>query len=129
MAAIIHPIAEYVLLAVGLILCTLLFFTLKQDLYRVSRRLATQQQKLGASVEQLRAEISAMKTSLGEVEKKAGELPQLSPPRPGMNTARRTQVLRMFHRGEQPEQIAAALGLAQGEVDLLLKVHQAAQSA
>jgi DNA-binding NarL/FixJ family response regulator len=46
-----------------------------------------------------------------------------------MNTSRRSQVLRMHRRGERPEQIAAALGLPQNEVDLLLKLQRASQSA
>jgi hypothetical protein len=43
--------------------------------------------------------------------------------RPGMNLSRRSQALRLARRGESPEQIASILGLATGEVRLLLKIH------
>jgi hypothetical protein len=37
---------------------------------------------------------------------------------------RRSQVLRLHHRGEGPDQIAAALGVPVNEVDLMLKVNK-----
>ncbi len=43
--------------------------------------------------------------------------------RPGMNLSHRSQALRLARRGESPEQIASILGLATGEVRLLLKIH------
>jgi len=45
-------------------------------------------------------------------------------PRPGMNLAKRTQVLRMHRLGEAPEKIATTLELPLQEVQLLLKVHR-----
>ena len=125
----VHPLAEYVLLAAGLVLCTFLFITLKQDIQRIHKRYSERQQLLQHSIRELTAEIDAVKSVLKKVEEKAGALPQLHPPKPGMNVSRRTQVLRMYRRGERPEQIAAALSLAQNEVDLLLKVHQAVHPA
>ena len=52
--------------------------------------------------------------------------PTVSPARlrPGMNLSRRSQVLRLYRRGETPEQIASALAAPAGEVRLLLKVHR-----
>jgi hypothetical protein len=44
--------------------------------------------------------------------------------RPGMNLSRRSQALRLFRRGETPEQIASSLRMPAGEVRLLLKVHR-----
>ena len=49
--------------------------------------------------------------------------PSAVPVRPGMNLSRRSQALRLARRGESPEQIASRLGLATGEVRLLLKIH------
>jgi hypothetical protein len=40
-----------------------------------------------------------------------------------MNLNWRSQALRLARRGELPEQIASRLGLASGEVRLLLKIH------
>jgi len=49
--------------------------------------------------------------------------PSAVPLRPAMNLSRRSQALRLARRGEAPEQIASRLGLATGEVRLLLKIH------
>ncbi len=127
MNTLIHPLLQYVFLTAGLVLCTFLFLTLKQDLQRLRRRETGRQLRLEETLEQLRREIVAIQRGLADVEAKAATFPQFSPPKPGMNTSRRSQVLRMHRRGERPEQIAAALGLPQNEVDLLLKVQQAVQ--
>ncbi len=44
--------------------------------------------------------------------------------RPGLNLSKRSQALRMHRRGENAEQIAAALQVPRQEVDLLVKVHR-----
>ena len=46
-----------------------------------------------------------------------------------MNLTRRSQVLRMARRGDNPEQIAAELGLPENEVQLLLKVQKILNTA
>ena len=46
------------------------------------------------------------------------------PLRAGINLSRRSQALRLYRRGETPEQIAASLMVPTGEVRLLLKVHR-----
>lgn len=42
----------------------------------------------------------------------------------GINLSRRSQALRLYRRGETPEQIASSLMVPTGEVRLLLKVHR-----
>jgi hypothetical protein len=74
-------------------------------------------------------QIAAVHNSLEQLDKRTGELPQMSPPVPGMNVTRRIQALRLHRRGERPEQIAAALGIARGEVDLLLKMQRRSTAA
>ena len=44
--------------------------------------------------------------------------------RSGINLSRRSQALRLYRRGETPEQIASSLMVPTGEVRLLLKVHR-----
>ena len=122
---LIHPLLEYILLAIGLILCTLLFITLKQDLLRMRNFNAKQQQLMNNEILKVKQELNAAKQLLGDVKENTVVFPQLPPPKQGLNTNHRGQVLRMHRRGERPEQIAAALSLPQNEVDLLLKVHQA----
>jgi hypothetical protein len=123
---LVPPLLGFTLLAIGLALCTFLFITLKQDILRMHRFNKQQRELLEKTIRELGGQIGVVKLALKDVERKAGEHPQLSPPKPGMNASRRTQVLRMYRRGERPEQIAAALSLPQNEVDLLLKVSEQA---
>jgi len=118
-----------VLLAAGIALCAFLFLSLKQELRLLRKRHLEQTQLADHLARQLRSEIAHLKRVLVEVDGKASQLPQLSPPRPAMNTTRRSQILRMNRRGERPDQIAAALGVPKGEIDLLLKIDQATKIA
>lgn len=122
------PVFPSGLLAIGLGFCTFLFVTLKLDLQRVHKHHADIEARLEGLLRDSSSEIDAVKSGLKSVEEKAGALPQVSAPKPGMNMTRRSQVLRMHRRGERPEQIAAALNLPLNEVELLLKVHQAANA-
>ncbi len=63
---------------------------------------------------------------LQEAEERSKEPAPPPTARASLNLSKRTQAARMFRRGEQPEQIAAALSLPRSEVDLLLKVQKAA---
>ena len=128
MDVIASPVFPCGLLAIGLGFCTFLFVTLKQDLQKVHKHHADIEGRLESLLRDSSSEIDAVKSGLKSVEEKAGALPQMSAPRPGMNMSRRSQVLRMHKRGERPEQISAALNLPLNEVELLLKVHQAANA-
>ncbi len=129
MSEIVLTVLASLLLAIGLALCTYLFVTLKQEVHQLRKETRNQPHELRGELDILRDELDHLRRDVAELDRRTGEIPQLAPPRPGMNTSRRSQVLRMHRRGERPEQIATALGIAQGEVDLLLKVHQAAQPA
>jgi len=60
-----------------------------------------------------------------ESERSAFESAPLAVPvRSGINLSRRSQALRLYRRGETPEQIASSLMVPTGEVRLLLKVHR-----
>jgi hypothetical protein len=48
--------------------------------------------------------------------------------RSGINLSRRSQALRLHRRGEQPAEIAVALGIPVQEVQLLIKVHEIVMS-
>jgi hypothetical protein len=114
-----------VLLTAGLGLCTYLFVSLKQDLHRIGKRFNDLRTTSEMQIESLRGELDSFRKTQEDLDRRTGELPQLASPIPGMNTSRRTQALRMHRRGERPEQIAAALGIARGEIELLLKMQEA----
>jgi hypothetical protein len=77
-------------------------------------------------------EIGELQKRLAELDARQRETELHAPPvevsmvpvRPGMNLSRRSQALRLYRRGETPEQIAGALAAPTGEVRLLLKIHR-----
>ena len=81
-----------------------------------------------------RAFRAAMESTIAELRvriEEARTLPACDPSPPvnlmavqGMNLTARTKALRMHRRGETPSGIAAALGVSQEEVELLLKLDQ-----
>jgi len=123
-----HPAFAYGLLTVAVGLCVYLFITAKQDLHRIHSAHAAAETRLVTALERVEADLASLRRSVGEVAIKASALPQMVAPKSGMNISRRAQVLRMHKRGEQPEQIAAALGVAFNEVELLLKLSRDAMT-
>jgi hypothetical protein len=115
-----NPIVFYVLMALGLGSCLTLFVTLKREI-RAGRR---RQEAFDAAIGQLSAEIGELREKVLENEARAAVLVAPTPPRSGVNLSTRSQVLRMFRRGAANQQIAAALGVPEKEVELLLKVQR-----
>ena len=95
-------LAECLLALAGMGACVWLFVLMKAELRGASRR----------------------SRNRAEAEKQTGLLVPPPATRSGFNLSKRSQAIRMSRRGETPSQIAAALELPQGEVDLLLKVHR-----
>ena len=116
------------LLAAGLAAAAGLFFGLKRDISRLSLRRRRGDETLAQSLDQLRRELDALRAGAAEFDRRLRELPPPAADRE-MDPVHRAQVLRMHRRGERPEQIAAALGLPLGEVDLLLKLHRISDAA
>lgn len=114
----------YLLFVAGLGLCLYLFVTLKREIWTLEARWRRKHSGLEDAIRLMGAEIEDLKTRLQEAEERAGLLVAPTPPRSGLNLSKRTQALRMFHRGESPEQIAAALSIPENEVQLLLKVNR-----
>lgn len=81
------------------------------------------------ALEKLRWDVQSAAETCRRLERAIEALPSAAPPRPGLNLSRRFQALRLYRRGERPEQIAAALGVPVREIELLIKVHQIAADA
>jgi hypothetical protein len=108
----------YLILAASLAGNLLLFFSLKREILGLRAR----HRELSARLQA--AEDAAEKKE----ELRAETLP--APPRPGFNLNTRVQVMRLWRQGEQPERIAALLGMPSKEVELLIRVRRmAAESA
>jgi len=119
---LLSPGLPSVVLTAGLIVCIVLFLSIKVDLYR---RLAgsAQDERLAQTVDSLSAAFEQIRERLDEPE----PAPTMTwSGSPAVNLTRRGQVLRLFRRGDSSRQIASSLGMRKGEVDLIIKVHQMA---
>jgi len=112
---------SYILQAASSLICLLLFLSLKREIQRLRSRLARQD---------VTDRLDAMNARLENAEQRAtAPIASPAPSRPSLNLSKRSQVNRLFKRGEPVETIAATLGLPRREVELLLKVQKAAQAA
>jgi len=117
---LLSPGLPWVVLAAGLIVCIVLFLSIKVDLHRRpagsvhGERMAQTVDSLSAAFEQIRERLD--EPAPPPTVTWSGSL--------AVNLTRRGQVLRLFRRGDSSRQIASSLGLRRGEVDLIIKVHQ-----
>ncbi|MGE5567846.1 MAG: hypothetical protein ACM3S5_02310 [Rhodospirillales bacterium] len=120
-----NALTFYTLLAVSLGLCLHLFVTLKREIQAGRRKQAA----LEAALDRMNSGIGEVSAKLAETEERTMMLVAPPPPRAGMNLGTRSQALRMWRRGNTPQQIAAALGIPEKEVELLVKVQRIVMEA
>jgi hypothetical protein len=119
---LLSPGLPYVVLGAGLIVCIVLFLSLKLELRRRAGA-AGGRSRMEETVDGLSVAFEQIRARLEEAVPPPAVFPGWSG-NPSINLNRRGQVLRLFRRGDPPRQIASALGMRQGEVDLIIKVHQ-----
>jgi hypothetical protein len=119
-----HPAGYYTLLGLGLVACVQLFVTLKREIWLLNSRLAEKQQALDQAMQRVERTACEISQRLSAAEERAGVLVPPAPPSSGLNLSKRSQALRMSRRGDAPQHIAAALGVCENEVKLLLKIHR-----
>jgi hypothetical protein len=124
MHIILHPVAQYALLAAGLSLCLYLFFTLKCEIGAQEKRRRQAEAVMSETVAAVRAAVEELRAEVLEMRDQTGMLVPPEPAKSGLNLSKRGQVLQMYRRGRSPDQIAAALGLPLSEIELLIKVHR-----
>jgi hypothetical protein len=117
-------VAGGLLVVMAVAACLWLFVLLKVELSNGDSRASKRLGETAAAVNALRVSLANLSERLEEAERHTGLLVPPPPTRSGFNLSKRSQAIRMHRRGETPSQIAAALELPQGEVDLLLKVHR-----
>jgi len=121
---LLSPGLPYVVLAAGLTACIVLFLSLKLELRRQAGASG------GMSRNRMEETVDDLSTAFEQIRERLEEAMQPPPVapvwsgNPSVNLTRRGQVLRLFRRGDAPRQIASALGMRRGEVDLIIKVHQ-----
>lgn len=119
---LLHPLAAYVALTLGLGLSIGLFVQVKAEMRRQAKRWNDERTTLQAANLALRGALDDIRhPPAAEASPPVQALPAI---RSSLNMTRRSQVLRLHHRGEGPDQIAAALGVPVNEVDLMLKVNK-----
>jgi hypothetical protein len=116
----------YVVLAAAIGMAARYYKSLRLEMRLQQERWIKRQQSIEAEVGRLRSAITELRASVADTEQKASIMTPPAPPGSGFNLTHRGQAIRMYRRGERPEQIAAALSLPLNEVELLLKVHVAA---
>jgi hypothetical protein len=113
------PLAAMILLTPLLIS---LFRSLKTEIRQLSQR-AESSGELGSTLQRLAGEVGEMRGRLEEREA-AGNTPARWVTEGGaINLNRRGQILRLHRRGKGAPEIAAALQISRGEVELMLKLH------
>lgn len=118
---LLHPLAPYIGLTLVLVLSLCLFLQVKIEMRRQAKKWAEERTALQVANLALRGALDELRR---EPEPAAAPVTAAPPRVAALNLTRRSQVLRLHHRGEMPEQIAAALGVPLNEVDLLLKVNK-----
>lgn len=110
--------------AATLLACLLVFLSLKRENAHLRRRAQADRDAVRQNLSAFQSSLARLEAALAEKESAVAAPPPATPRMESMNINKRSQVLRLFRRGESPEQIAATLGLPRSEVDLLLKVHR-----
>lgn len=117
------PLAPFLLIGITSIVCLFFFLCLEHEMRLMNTRWKRRQSAQESATQELKAQVAELSVRMLDAEERAGILVAPTPPKSGLNLNKRTQVIRMSRRGEQPEKIAASLNLPRREVELLLKVH------
>ena len=81
-----------------------------------------------SAIQALSESVDTLTRGQQEMERRIAMAAAAGPPKPALNLTRRSQALRMYRRGDPPEQIASMLDVPRQEVDLLIKVHRIVMS-
>ena len=100
-----------------------LFFSLKKEVAALEQEIGAHREVSG-KFDEIQKQVEQIRTEIGELEQRRSGAADWSSEPGSLNLTRRGQVLRLHRRGEPAAQIASALGLSQGEVRLIVKVHE-----
>jgi DNA-binding NarL/FixJ family response regulator len=121
------PLIPYLSTAAGflsllaLLLVIYLRFSMRREIERV-RVESAQDASLPETVQEISHRLERLAARIEEIEQQRGPAFEWVPEPASLNLNRRGHVLRLYRRGDSIPQIAAALGLSQGEVELMVKV-------
>ncbi len=121
-SSLLHRLAEWGPLAFTLLVFGLgvyFYFALKVELGLLARRGVTRAE-LDGRISEVVAELEALRARLAVAESRAA--PSDWQPQ-AVNLNRRGQILRLHSKGRSAAEIASDLQISQGEVELLVKLH------
>jgi Family of unknown function (DUF6115) len=100
-----------------------LFLRLRGALRRLAGSITAQEQ-LFTEAKALNARLAAIETRLNAIDQSRDAHSEWLSQAEGLNLNRRGQVLRLHRRGDSTSDIAAALRMGKGEVQLMIKVYE-----
>jgi hypothetical protein len=119
---ILNPLTTYAVTGTGLIALLFLWFGARIDSSQCRREMTAMKDSTDSALRELAVKVSEIVVQ--PAPEPAQEHPHLTQ---SLNLTRRARVLHMRRRGDEPHTISAALGISQGEVELLLKLDQMLQ--
>ena len=114
-----------VVLCIALVGCAYFYFSRRSELRRGPEGQAGIE-PLSERLSELSAELSRLYARIEVLEKSEQPVEDAFQDSASINLNCRGQVLRLHRRGDSAPEIASALGLSQGEVKLIVKVHNLA---
>jgi hypothetical protein len=115
-----YPATQYGVTGAGLLASLALWISARAQLRAIHHGLTKSIETLNSGMQDLKAKVEEMRTA-GQTAIENAPAPSQSQ---AINLTKRAQVLRMRHRGESLNSIAAALQIPLGEVVLLLKIEK-----
>jgi DNA-binding NarL/FixJ family response regulator len=80
-------------------------------------------EKMALRFEKLESELASCRRLLADSEQRYAPAAESFPGPASLHFNRRGQVAQLYRRGQTPRSIASALGISQGEVKLMIKLH------
>jgi hypothetical protein len=116
---ILNPLTTYAITGTGLVALLYLWFGARIEATRCRHEMTAMKKNTDSALQELASKVNEI------VARPAIERPQENPRiTQALNLTRRAQVLHMRRRGDEAHTIAAALGIAHGEVELLFKLER-----
>lgn len=107
----------------------LLFLRLKKQMQALTSQVQTLEWDAASSTKAIGTELTQMRSRLEALEQSRSSLLSWMSQTPAVNLNRRGHVLRLYRRGDSIAEIASGLRLSQGEVKLIVKVHELSRAA
>ena len=121
------PVMNCLLAGCVVAVCLFLFFSIKGEVQRLANTCVNAERFL-AEVKTITQGVEAIGGRVKELERDKALYPDLGSHRAAVSAGNQRHVLRLYQRGESAAEIASALNLPAGEVQLRIKVYELTQN-